>query len=186
MIHPTPTTLPGRCLTLIALGTTDLATLADRVLPAPRLTSTAHYHLWRAEYVAWQTDAPARSALVSRAVSRLREAGYVTPAKGPPAVAEDVPTPLTAEWLAARFRALDDVPEEGDVEVGGGTAPFDTALSIVARIRAGAATVEEAVGTSGCEWETWTRLCEAEVCVSPRRLAVTEKGGEMVEEWRKA
>jgi hypothetical protein len=44
----------------------------------------------------------------------------------------------------------------------GGLLPA-TALAIVARIRAGAATVTAAVGTSGCAWETWAALVGAEV-----------------------
>ena len=186
MIRPTPANATGRILALVAAGVTDLDTVTATLMPRPRLDGVTVYPMWCRAYATWQAAHPGNVAAVSRHVGHLREAGLLCPAKGPPTVADDVPDPLTAEWLAARFRGLADVPEEGEYDpASGDTAGFDRMLSMVWRIEAGATTVAAAVGMSGQDWSDYAALCAAEVLVSPRALRVTEKGVELVESWRK-
>ena len=195
-----------RLLLIASRGPVDLDTLAARLHPPPRLASVAGYREWRAAYVAWERGLPAAVRATSRLVGRLREAGFIEPAKGGPRVMDDVPDPLTPDWWRERRRALDDVPEEGEYDParGGDTAPagvlvrrtvggvvadptpepcrYDVLVAMVARARAGAATVAEVVGTSGHAWEVYAAACEAEVFVSPRVVRVTEHGRAAVSE----
>jgi len=182
MIAPKAGTPAHRLLLIASRGPVDLVTLAARLHPPPRLASVAGYREWRFAYVAWERGLPAAVRATSRLVGRLREAGYIEPAKGGPRVMDDVPDPLTPEWWRERRRALDDVPEEGDYDParGGDTAPCDVLAGMVARARAGASTVAEVVGTSGHAWEVYAQACEAEVFVSPRVVRVTGRGLELL------
>jgi hypothetical protein len=177
VVKPKLGTPAHRLLLIASRGPVDLDTLAARLHPPPRLASTAGYREWRADYIAWEAGLPAAVRATSRLVGRLREAGYIEPAKGGPRVMDDVPDPLTPEWWRERRRALDDVPEEGDYDPArGDTAPCDVLAGMVARARAGAATVAEVVGTSGHAWEVYAQACEAEVFMSPRVVRVTAAG----------
>ena len=196
MIAVKPETAAGCILAAIVRGggLYRLDELADRNEPPPHLDRGEYVYVrdWRRRYALWVNDMTARRARASRTVGRLREAGLVAPASGPPRVAADVPDPLTADWLARRYRALADydrLTDLGDIEdwtpSGGETAPsHGRALEIVRRIRAGAATVEEAVGTDGHAQEVWAALVGAEVVLSPRRIEATAAGVGMVEGWR--
>lgn len=196
MIAVTPDNAAGRMLVAIVRGggLYRLDELADRGEPPPRLDSSDPVDVrgWRSEYNAWVDNTAGRRARASRLVSRLRECGLATPASGPPRVAADVPDPLTSEWLARRYRALAEWERLADLDAddyapgeGGETAPFHgRAIEIVRRIRAGAATVEEAVGTDGHAQEVWAALVGAEVVLSPRRIEATEAGIVLVEGWR--
>ncbi len=198
MIAVKPETAAGRILAAIVRGggLLHLDELADMVEPRPALdtSSFGRYTGWRWAVVQWDSVSAkaTRSTIASRMLGRLREAGLVSPASGPPRVAADVPDPLTSEWLTRRYRALADydrLTDLGDVEdwtpSGGETAPsHGRALEIVRRIRAGAATVEEAVGADGHAQEVWAALVGAEVVLSPRRIEATAAGVAMVEGWR--
>lgn len=172
--------LSARLLSLVAAGggALDLDDLADRAFPAPKLTGTAAYRAWRTEYAAWEASRDARRARVSRAMGKLRERGWVTPGRGAPVVAEDVPDPMTAGWWRRRRAVLVELdPDAEDYAPGGGdTAPCETAIAIVARIRAGVSSVTEAVGESGCAWEVYAALVAADVVVPPGRARVTDGG----------
>ncbi len=196
MIAVRPENAAGRVLVAIVRGggLYRLDELAEHADPSPRLASShaTDARAWRLVYKVWLDSAAGRQARTSRLVSRLREAGLVAPASGPPRVAADVPDPLTPDWLARRYRALADydrLTDLGDVEdwtpSSGETAPsHGRALEIVRRIRAGAATVEDAVGTDGHAQEVWAALVGAEVVLSPRRIEATEAGVAMVEGWK--
>jgi hypothetical protein len=82
-------------------------------------------------------------------------------------VAADVPDPMTAAWWRRRLRAVAEVdPDAEDYDPAGGeAAPCETALAIVARIRAGAALVGAEVVEAG-------------------RVEITGRGLEMVKSWR--
>lgn len=184
MIRPLPTTDAGRLLLTLAAAPSTLDDLADAMTPRPRLTSTGAYPAWRADAAAWEAATATRRASCSRLLGRLREAGYVAPGRSAPRIAPDVPNPMTAAWYRRRLRAVADLdPDAEDYDPSSGdTAPCETALAIVARIRDGAATVTAAVGTSGCAWETWAALVGAEV-VEAGRVEITDRGQALVAGW---
>lgn len=213
MISPRPDSPAGRALVIIGAGVDDLESLARRLDPAPRRLAFPPGHVggdfWRWHVQGYETYMPERIAVVSRLIGRLRAAGYVAPAKGPPIVAADVPDPLTAEWWRERVRGVADVPEEGDYDPSSGdTAPvpagvlvrrtpagvvadpvpepcaYEVLMAMVARARAGAGSVAEVVGTSGHAWEVYERACDVQVFWRPRRLELSEKGQELVSGWR--
>lgn len=204
MVRPKPNNDAGRLLALIVAsrGELDLDALAVRMWPAPVLRSTAAYLAWRREYAAWEgTPAdPKRGiervvgaremnrAVVSRLLGRLREAGYVETGRGAPRVAEDVPTPFTAADWRRRWAALEVCDGEVDGDdydpASGETAGGEAHAAMVARIRDGAASVVEAVGTSGSAWVVYGQLVRAEVVIPPGRPVASAKGEEVVAGWR--
>ena len=186
---PTLHSEAGLVLETLAHWTTDglpLGELADRLHPRPRLESSsgAHYRAWRAAMVRWAAEADLRRARLSTILARLRERGLVTPGRGPLTVADDVPDPMTPEWWARRLWAVAEVdPDAEDYVPGVDLSPGGTACAIVARIRAGAATITEAVGGSGHERETYAALVHAGVVISPSTPRITEAGVALVRSW---
>lgn len=188
MISPHPDSLAGQILArLAALGGADVERLTDDLYPRPRLTDSRAYPAWRVDLARWEAGRGHRRAGVSRQLGRLQEAGLVE-RQGPPRIADGVLDPMTAAWLrrlraAARLDALLDGAD--DYEPGGDTTPLPgaVALDIVARIRAGAATVAEAVPANGHGREVYEELVALDVVVPPSMRRVTARGVAVVWGW---
>lgn len=189
MVRPKANNDAGRLLALIVegQGELDLDALAARMWPAPVLRSVQGYPAWRREYMAWASTRTLDRSVVSRLLGRLREAGHVETGRGAPMVADDVPRPFTASDWRRRWAALEVC--DGDVEgddydpASGETAGGEAHAAMVARIRAGAASVVEAVGTSGSAWVVYGQLVRAEVVIPPGRPVASEKGIATVAAW---
>jgi len=191
MIHPIATTEAGRLLALVVAGAgeLDLEALALRMYPPPVLDGTASYLYWRSSYLTWQEEQAARRARVSRLLGRLRACGLVEAGRGAPRLEDGLPDPFTvADWRRRRA-ALAVCDEEWDGDeydptAGGETAGGEAHVGIVSRIRAGAATVADAVGTSGSAWLAYRQLVDADVVIPPGRAVASAAGVAMVDGWK--
>ena len=188
VIRVAPTTPAGQVLAcLVALGDVTAERIADDLYPRPRLTDSRKYPAWLRELATWLAGRPERVARVSRLLGRLQSARLVE-RQGPPRIALGVPDPMSAAWLQ-RVRAaarLDDVlADADDYFPGGASAPFPgaVALDIVARIRAGARTVGEAVPDDGHAWRVYGELVALDVVIPPSVRRATEAGRAVVAGW---
>ena len=179
MITPRPDTLPGRVLRLLVAypGELRAADIAEHLYPRPRritpYVNAADYRSWQGEVAEWHTH---HTALVSRAIGRLQEAGLV----------ERLGRVRVAAWFAedAKTRGVISALDRANPRWPAPSPPLTGAGFLVHLLIGG---VEKSPGDcvpkSGAGQRTYARLVEWGVLVAPSQRVATEKGRALVAGW---
>lgn len=196
MIRPSADTLPGRCLSAIAAAPGDhtAESLAAHLLPWSPPPSPAPDPRWArlALTPVWSpTHAAARAAHlatatheVARALSRLTEAGYLTPAGSTVTLHPTAQAHLAARGLPSLLTLA--APEPDDDEAPDPEASA-SAEAILRALAAGPTTYRALLGPrpSGATKAAYRALSEALLIATPSHRHPTPAGVAIAESWKK-